>query len=479
MLCTASGRSGAEDLAQELRRDLSRADNPRPRVEVVEVEVDDPSDYAQIFASLGPALDGLERRGACDVLLSAGTPQMQTLWVILVQAGLLSARMLQVIPAAFVPVPHPEPVRVVELDIEGFPEIRALREELTRLRAEVVRGRGGGLVGESEAMVRLARRLRRVAQAPVPVLIQGETGTGKELVAHAVHAASERSRGPFVAENCGSFSEGVLASELFGHERGAFTGAVGRRRGLFERAHGGTLFLDEIAETSPRTQVMLLRVLQEGRLRRVGGEGEVRVDVRVLAATHRDLRAMVAEGSFREDLYYRLRGATLELPPLRERGGDLELLVAHFLDELGSGKGRRKRARRWPTAAAWEALRRYGWPGNVRELRAEVVRWSVFGEGPVELGELSPEICGGPLGAHSSGRGLGRGRGEGAPVVRRGATEAIEDALRPLAEQVGALEARVLADAMERLGGNLSATSRALGIDRNTLKRKLTRHGLR
>lgn len=464
VLCTPASREGAELLVQELRQTLTGAE--APRVELLELPITDPTDYEQLFAALAPAIEALDPRLPCDVLLSAGTPQMQTLWVILVAAGILPATMLQVIPAAFVPDPHPEPVREVHLDIDGFPEIRTLREELGRLRAES-RARDRALIGESEAMVRLERRLTRVAQAPVPVLILGETGTGKELVARAIHQASERASGPFVAENCGSFSEGVLASELFGHERGAFTGASSRRRGLFEQADGGTLFLDEIAETSPRTQVMLLRVLQEGRLRRVGGEGEVRVDVRVLAATHRDLAAMVARGEFREDLYYRLRGATLELPPMRERGGDLELLAAHFLGEQGGGQ-----QQPWPSTQAWVALRRYPWPGNVRELRAEVVRWTVFCEGRVDLEDLSPEIR---------------------ECLDRAATPAPKPAsplrtpnqyreaqtIRPLAEQVAGVERQAVREALAHFHGNLSAASRALAIDRNTLKRKLDRLGLK
>ncbi|MCA9684478.1 MAG: sigma 54-interacting transcriptional regulator [Myxococcales bacterium] len=470
ILCTPAGREGAEQLAHELRHTLRGA--PSPRVELIELPIRDPSDYEQLFTFMAPAIDGLDRRLPCDVLLSAGTPQMQTLWVILVAAGILPARMLQVIPAAFVPDPHPEPVREVRLDIEGFPEIRAMREELGRLRAEARRPRD--LVGESEAMARLERRLLRVAQSTVPVLILGATGTGKEPVARAIHQAGERASGPFIAENCGSFSEGVLASELFGHERGAFTGAAGRRRGLFEQADGGTLFLDEIAETSPRTQVMLLRVLQEGRLRRVGGEAEIRVDVRVLAATHRDLPAMVARGEFREDLYYRLRGATLELPPLRERAGDLELLVAHFLRELGDRTGDHG-AQPWPDPAAWAALRRHSWPGNVRELRAEVVRWTVFCEGRVGVEDLSPEI---------------RDGGPPRPAIVTAPTSTptptptpIEptrtSAILPLAERIAAVEIEALRQAMVVLDGNLSAIARALGIDRNTLKRKLDKYDLR
>jgi DNA-binding NtrC family response regulator len=457
LLCIPRSREASEPLVTELREQIAKVD-------LRELDVDDPSDYAQLFAALGPALADLE--GECDVLLSAGTPQMQTLWVILVEAGLLAARMLQVIPAAFVPDPHPEPIREVRLDIEGFPEIRAMREELVRLRAES-RARRGSRVGNSEPMRMLERRLARVARTRVPVLISGETGTGKELVARALHESSERAEGPFVAENCGSFSEGVLASELFGHERGAFTGASARRRGLFEQADKGTLFLDEIAETTPRVQVMLLRVLQEGRLRRVGGEQEIEVDVRVVAASHRDLRAMVASGQFREDLYYRLCGATLELPALRERGRDLELLVRHFLAELGHER------HPWPSDAAWAALRQYGWPGNVRELRAEVVRWTVFCERVVELEDLSAAIRDAEI--------LVRPSPSPSPSMSRSPEPepSTIGQVRPLSEQIDATEQRALNEALTGCGGNLSAMARALGIDRNTLKRKLDKHGLR
>ena len=276
------------------------------KVELLIVDVTDPTDYARLFRLLGPivarAKAELDRPGmVIDVLLSAGTPQAQTLWVILVQAGLLPARMLQVIPPSFVPVPHPKAIREVRLDIEGFPEIRALRDELERLRAES-RAASSTLLGESAPMVELRARVARIAASEAPVLVLGETGTGKELVAREIHASSARARGPFVAENCSVFAEGVLASELFGHEAGAFTGAGKRRRGLFEQAHGGTLFLDEVGELSPRVQATLLRVLQDGTLRRVGGEGRVEVDVRIVAATHRDLPEMVRRGEFREDL---------------------------------------------------------------------------------------------------------------------------------------------------------------------------------
>ncbi|MDC0744909.1 sigma-54 interaction domain-containing protein [Polyangium mundeleinium] len=434
------------------------------KVELVVVPVTDPSDYGMLFRALGPLVgraksELLASNVALDVLLSAGTPQAQTLWVILVQAGLLPARMLQVIPPAFVPVPHPKAVREVRLDIEGFPEIRAMRDELARLRAAAQKG-ASLLLGESAPMVELRAKLDRVGASDAPVLVLGETGTGKELCAREIHALSPRKEGPFVAENCSVFAEGVLSSELFGHEAGAFTGAGKRRRGVFEQAHGGTLFLDEIGEMQPRVQAALLRVLQEGTLRRVGGEGKVDVDVRIVAATHRDLGAMVKAGAFREDLYYRLRGATLLVPPLRARPGDVELLVESFLAEIrGKKGGRRLRV----TREAMRALASHVWPGNVRELRAEVMRWAVFCDDVVNVSDLAPEIrSGGGSGSGSEG---GGGRGNGSEV-------------RSLRDVVEAAERAALVAALAAEGGNLSRAARALGIDRNTLKRKMRAFGM-
>ena len=456
LLTTPAGRGGADALAKELSRATIAT-----MVRVLDVE--DPSDYSQLFRAIEPILPTIAEWMAppwhLDLLLSAGTPQAQTLWVILVQAGLLPARMLQVIPAAFVPVPHPKAVREVRLDIEGFPEIRALRAEVTRLRAET-RALSGTLVGSSEPMRQLAARVARVAATDVPLLVLGETGSGKELVARAVHDAGPRAGGPFVAENCGAFAEGVLLSELFGHEPGAFTGAVGRRRGLFEQAHGGTLFLDEIGELAPRAQATLLRVLQEGSLRRVGGERQVRVDVRVIAATHRDLPSMVRAGTFREDLFYRLRGATLELPPLRARLGDVAQLIELFLDEAHTGKRRRLHV----TPAAMRALAHYSWPGNVRELRAEVLRWAVFCDERVDVSDLAPEIRGV---ANDDTRHQRRDRAPASAAVA------------PLADVVAAAERAALTAALAAHGHNLTHTARALGVDRNTLKRKLALYDLR
>ncbi len=435
------------------RRARALVDSLDGRGELVETDITDPSDHAAVFQAAVRLRNALDPRAHVDVLLSAGTPQAQTVWVVIVQAGLFHrhadarVRMLQVIPPQFVPDPHPHPVREVQLDIAGFPEIRALAAEVASLRAELSRTLPD-MVGDSPVMRELARRTARVAPTPLPVLVLGETGTGKELVARALHRLSDRADKPFVAESCGAFAESVLESELFGHVAGAFTGAVGERRGVFARAHGGTLFLDEVGELSPKVQVRLLRVLQEGTVRPVGSETSVPVDVRVVAATHRDLPAMVAKGDFRQDLWYRLRGATLEVPPLRDRPTDLPALVERFLAEAG-------RPGLTVEAPVWRALAAYGWPGNVRELRAEVVRWAVFCDTSVGLADLSVELRGRPL------------------VVR----ERTNDRVRPLQEQVQDVERAAIEAALVETGG-IRAAARALDIDRNTLRRKMRAYGL-
>jgi DNA-binding NtrC family response regulator len=223
-----------------------------------------------------------------------------------------------------------------------------------------------GLVGRSEGLQELLEAVLQVAPTEVPILIEGESGTGKDIVARAIHTASRRRDRPFEAINCGSLAEGVLESELFGHEKGAFTGAVARRAGMFERADTGTIFLDEVGETSANMQVRLLRVLESGEVLRVGGVGGFRVDVRVIAATNRKLVDAVRSGSFRQDLYYRLKGIHLHLPPLRERTDDLPILVQHF---IAAANRQHQRSVRGVEPAAMRRLLDHRWPGNIRELR--------------------------------------------------------------------------------------------------------------
>jgi DNA-binding NtrC family response regulator len=462
VLSVPRGLSLARALAADMREHVREVD-------VRAIPLDDPSDHKELFAALAPLAREIERsfpRSAwnVDVLLSAGTPQAQTLWVILSQATMLRARLLQVIPAAFVPVPHPRAIREVSFDIEGFPEIRVLREEVTRLRAEV-RARAP-LIADSPAMRELMARVVRVAQSELPVLVTGETGSGKELVARALHEGSARSQGPFVAENCGALASSVLASELFGHEAGAFTGALGRHRGLFEQAHGGTIFLDEVGELPLNVQSMLLRVLQEGLVRRVGGERAFKVDARVVAATNRDLLAMVAEGTFREDLYYRLGGATLRVPPLRERVSDIPAMVRAFLAEATSARRARKLT---VTPEVMRRLADHAWPGNVRELRSEVARWLVFCDDEVTCADLSPSIASAPSSPGGSAT---------SPTSPGAAYERGEGEVRPLADVIAKVEREEITRALALHAGNLQRTAQALGIERNTLKRKLRGFGL-
>ena len=236
-------------------------------------------------------------------------------------------------------------------------------------------------------MQEVYKAIGRVAPQDVTVLILGESGTGKELVARAIYHYSKRAPGPFLAINCAAIPENLLESELFGHEKGAFTGADRKRIGKFEQASGGTLFLDEIGDMTPLTQTKILRVLQGQEFERVGGNEPIRADVRVVAATNRDLEKMVAEGTFRGDLYYRLNVYTIRLPPLRERGDDLPLLAEHFVRRFGRELGKDVRG---VSPEAMELLRRYPWPGNVRELQS-VVKQALLGTtGPVVLPEFLP-----------------------------------------------------------------------------------------
>ena len=313
----------------------------------------------------------------------------------------------------------------------------------------------GRIVGGSAAIKKLHVFLERVATTHATVLINGESGTGKELAARMVHTNSPRANQPFIAINCAAVPENLLESEFFGHEKGAFTGAVGRHEGVFERAHSGTLFLDEIAEMAPATQARMLRVLENRSFTRVGGTEEVSVDVRLIAATHRDLRQLVTDGLFREDLLYRLSVIQTRLPPLRERREDIPELVRHFCAVLGDDMGRHV-AR--IADDALEVLTNYRWPGNVRELRNVVERALVLGDGPVlELDDLPPEL-------HLAGppAGIAGSSSFGGPSITPAK-------VLPLAE----LEHQAITAALEATGGNKARAAALLGIDRTTLYRKL------
>jgi DNA-binding NtrC family response regulator len=332
----------------------------------------------------------------------------------------------------------------------------ALRRRALATRAEIADAlaRDAGeqydtshVIGDRGGLRSVVAMATRAAQSEATVLVTGETGTGKELVARLIHQASPRAAGPFVRVSCAALAEGVLESELFGHEQGAFTGAHKLRRGRFELAHGGTIFLDEIGDISPKLQASLLRVLQERELDRVGGSTPIPVDVRVVAATHRDLARRAREGAFREDLYYRLNVVPIRMPPLRERREDIAPLVAHFLERFGHRAGRAVTA----SPAVLERLRAYSWPGNVRELENMVQRAVVLAEGP----ELTPEDFSFSIDAP-----------EAAPEAAT------------VREQVRLTEAEELRRLLLEHGGNFSRVARALDVPRTTIVSRAKKHGL-
>jgi len=343
----------------------------------------------------------------------------------------------------------------VDLDLLAHTVRRAVRhrqleQTLHRLQDEVRRQRGpGALLGESGAMVEIRDLVARLAGLDSSVLISGESGTGKELVARALHEQSGRRTGPFIALNCAALPETLLESELFGHERGAFTDARTARRGLFLEASGGTLLLDEVGELPLSLQPKLLRVLEERKVRPVGGNREIDCDVRIIAATHRDLEEAVAAGSFREDLFYRLNVLPLDLPPLRIRGNDILLLAQVFVDEFS---GRFHKGVKGLTEQAATRLLAHAWPGNVRELRNVIERAVALTRHERLTVEDLPE----------------RLRQTSAAPGRASATDPTGDLL-PLAE----MERRYLHRVLERVGGNRTLASSILGIDRKTLYRKL------
>jgi two-component system response regulator HydG len=292
-------------------------------------------------------------------------------------------------------------------------------------------------------------RAIRVAATDATVLLTGESGTGKELVARAIHAGSRRSDRPFVPVNCAAITETLLESELFGHAKGAFTGAIRARRGLFEEASGGTLFIDEISETTPGFQAKLLRALQEQEIRRVGESISVKVDVRIIAATNQDLRRAIAEKRFREDLFYRLNVVPLRIPPLRERREDIPLLARHFLDRHNRRNGG---AKRW-TVDALAHLLEHDWPGNVRELENVVAQAAALSEGPeIRTGDAT-------FGLDT------RGRDRGGDRVT-------------LAQAVEAAERRTIEAALVRCAGDQGRVARELSISATTLWRKMKRLGI-
>jgi two-component system response regulator HydG len=309
--------------------------------------------------------------------------------------------------------------------------------------------------GPSEKMKDLFNVVRSIAETDVTVLIQGETGTGKELIARAIHYNGPRRAKPFVSINCGALTETLLESELFGHEKGAFTGANTQRKGIFEVAHGGTLFLDEIGAVSPSTEVKLLRVLQEGEFQRVGGRDSIKVDVRIIAATNQNLEDLVKNGRFRQDLFFRLNVFPIVVPSLKERANDIPLLVSHII-EKHKQKINKQISGISPQATSF--LMAHSWQGNVRELENIIQRMMVVCKGEtLETQDLPTEI----RGTESETR------------------EKLKDLKGISRESAGIVEKRAILDALSKEGGNVTRTAKSLGISRATLQNKMKLYGLR
>jgi DNA-binding NtrC family response regulator len=343
--------------------------------------------------------------------------------------------------------------------LAGVARTRGFKLELNRLRRELRQmGRFGRLVGRTPAMQRVYDLIERVAPTEAGVLLMGESGTGKEVAAETIHALSRRRDKPFLAVNCAAITKSLIESELFGHEKGSFTGADARRRGYFEEAHGGTLFLDEVFEMPAEVQAKMLRVLETGTILRVGGSGTVPVDVRVIAATNRDPQTAVRSGMLREDLFYRLNVFPLPLPPLRDRVEDIELLADHFLAQVNAREGTEKRL----SAEARAHICAQRWQGNVRELKNAVERAAILADTVV-----GPELFPGPP--------------AGTPVEVTGSGQMLQV---PIGASIEEMERQLILATLERLGGDKSQAANVLGISLKTLYARLkvyqaASHGMR
>lgn len=350
-------------------------------------------------------------------------------------------------------ITKPFELDALQIKIRQLLEHGALEREVVRLRDEVAgRQNLGRMIGRSPSMLDLFRTIERVADSRASVLISGESGTGKELVAQAIHELGPRKNAPFIPVNCGAIPHALIESELFGHEQGAFTGAHERRIGRFEAANGGTLLLDEIGELDPSMQVKLLRALQEKKIERLGNPHSIDVDVRIIAATNRNLEHEIEVGQFRSDLFYRINVITIETPPLRDRREDIGLLAATFLDRLAKESSRALRFE--PEASA--AIERYAWPGNVRELENAVERGAALSESDAIGLEDLPDA-----------------------IVSAGRSDRLREALRSgtggFEETVGRFERELIMEALERQSWNQTRTAENLGITRRVLKLKMDR----
>ena len=397
-----------------------------------------------------PGKNGIEVLAEAKIL----NPEIDA--VIITAYGTVEAAVSAMKSGAVDYISKPVNLEALSMLISRVSERRTLIRENELLRRELEKSRfpAGGIIYKSKKMEELLNLAGRVAPSSATVLIQGETGTGKELFARLIHQASERSNAPFVAVNCGAIPEGLIESELFGHERGAFTGAHQRRIGHFEQADGGTLFLDEIGELPPDVQVKLLRFLQERQFQRVGGERVVDADVRIISATHQDLESRLRDKTFREDLYYRINVIILEIPPLRQRKEDIPLLVDHFISRFA---GRYRSRVKSVSREAMDLLMRYDFPGNVREMENIIERGVVIARGDVIT---SSELPFGPNKMDNKDKSAGAEEGT-------------------LQEAVEAMETRMMNRALSETAGNQSRAAEKLGLSERMLRYKLKKYGMK
>jgi DNA-binding NtrC family response regulator len=394
----------------------------------------------------------MEEMGGIDVLREIKQRWPETEVVIITAYGTIETAVRALKEGAYDYLTKPVNVKRFRTYVHNILRTRELEEENRRLREQLRTERDyGQIVGRSDNLLRVLELIEQLAPTDVGILIEGESGTGKELVAQAIHQKSGRGHGPFISVNCGALPRELIGSELFGHEKGAFTGAVGQKQGRFELAHQGTLFLDEIAELDLEAQVNLLRILEEGRLRRVGGTQEVEVDVRVIAATNKSLRAQCAQGRFREDLYYRLNVVRITLPPLRERREDIGLLVQHFLDTF-SEKYHKPGLRISPEVSARFA--QYAWPGNIRELKNCIERGVILARTPIIGLDLLPEAL-------------------------RQRLPLRADSQVPAGLTLEEVEREMIRQTLERTAGHRKKAAQLLGISERDLYYKLRKYHLR
>jgi DNA-binding NtrC family response regulator len=438
-----ASRKGLQDLLTAWGYDVGAAADGQQGLERAAERVPD-----LVIADLVmPGIDGMELLGR----LKREFPT--TAVIILTGQGTIDSAVQAIKDGAYDYLTKPvDPTRLQLILDRALERTETAREVLLLRRQLRQRGAFGRLVGSSRGMLEVMRQVEVAAPTDATMLIAGESGTGKELVARTVHALSPRRKGPFVAVNCAAIPETLLESEIFGHEKGSFTGAVERRQGCFELADGGTLFLDEVAEMQSGTQAKFLRVLQEGQFRRLGAKSETQVNVRVVAATNKDPQKALQDGALREDLYYRLNVFAITLPPLRDRMEDLPELVQAFLDEFNERHGR---AVRGLDEEALDVMRRHRWPGNVRELRNVVERAIIVCAGDLIRAEHLPS-----LGVSA------------APAPT--ASEA--DVVLPVGTTVDDAERELILRTLKQTGGNKTRAAEILGISLKTLHNKLHKY---